>query len=93
MVLMTPPPATRAPPLRGIREGEACANLKRRPPEVPVGGLLIGMAGGQDTGLVEGATPKKSGKFDKGKLKEVEKFMKNPAGLSKAHGGVAQAAE
>ena len=36
---------------------------------------------------------KKSGKFDKGKLKEVEKFMKNPAGWSKAHGGVAQAAE
>jgi orotate phosphoribosyltransferase len=36
---------------------------------------------------------KKSGKFDKAKLKEVEKFMKNPAGWSKAHGGVAQAAE
>ena len=36
---------------------------------------------------------KKSGKFDKGKLKEVEKFMKNPASWSKAHGGVAQAAE
>jgi orotate phosphoribosyltransferase len=36
---------------------------------------------------------KKSGKFDKGKLKEVEKFMKNPAAWSKAHGGVAQAAE
>jgi len=30
---------------------------------------------------------------DKAKLKEVEKFMKNPAGWSKAHGGVAQAAE
>jgi len=36
---------------------------------------------------------KKSGKFDKDKLKEVEKFMKNPAAWSKAHGGVAQAAE
>ena len=36
---------------------------------------------------------KKSGKFDKGKLKEVEKFMKIPAGWSKAHGGAAQAAE
>jgi orotate phosphoribosyltransferase len=36
---------------------------------------------------------KKSGKFDKAKLKEVEKFMKNPAAWSKAHGGVAQAAE
>ena len=36
---------------------------------------------------------KKSGKFDKGKLREVEKFMKNPAAWSKAHGGAAQAAE
>ena len=36
---------------------------------------------------------KKSGKFDKAKLKEVEKFMKDPAAWSKAHGGVAQAAE
>jgi len=36
---------------------------------------------------------KQSGKFDKGKLKEVEKFMKNPAAWSKAHGGVAVAAE
>jgi orotate phosphoribosyltransferase len=36
---------------------------------------------------------KKSGKFDKDKLKEVEKFMKDPAGWSKAHGGVAVAAE
>jgi orotate phosphoribosyltransferase len=36
---------------------------------------------------------KKSGKFDKAKLKEVEKFMKNPAAWSKAHGGAAQAAE
>ncbi|MGD0025779.1 MAG: orotate phosphoribosyltransferase [Xanthobacteraceae bacterium] len=36
---------------------------------------------------------KKNGKFDKAKLKEVEKFMKDPAGWSKAHGGVAQAAE
>ncbi len=36
---------------------------------------------------------KQSGKFDKGKLKDVEKFMKDPAGWSKAHGGVAAAAE
>jgi orotate phosphoribosyltransferase len=36
---------------------------------------------------------KQSGKFDKGKLREVEKFMKDPAGWSKAHGGVAVAAE
>jgi len=36
---------------------------------------------------------KKSGKFDKAKLKEVEKFMKDPAAWSKAHGGVAVAAE
>jgi orotate phosphoribosyltransferase len=36
---------------------------------------------------------KKNGKFDKGKLREVEKFMKNPAAWSKAHGGAAQAAE
>jgi orotate phosphoribosyltransferase len=36
---------------------------------------------------------KKSGKFDIGKLNEVEAFMKDPAAWSKAHGGVAQAAE
>jgi orotate phosphoribosyltransferase len=36
---------------------------------------------------------KKSGSFDKGKLREVEKFMKDPAAWSKAHGGAAQAAE
>jgi orotate phosphoribosyltransferase len=36
---------------------------------------------------------KKSGKFDKDKLKEVETFMNDPAGWSKAHGGVAVAAE
>jgi len=36
---------------------------------------------------------KKSGKFDKGRLKEVEKFMKDPAAWSKAHGGATQAAE
>jgi orotate phosphoribosyltransferase len=39
------------------------------------------------------AVAKKSGKFDKDKLKEVESFMKDPSGWSKAHGGVAQAAE
>jgi len=39
------------------------------------------------------AVAKKSGRFDKGKLKEIEKFMKDPAGWSKAHGGAAQAAE
>ena len=36
---------------------------------------------------------KNSGKFDKAKLKEVEKFMNDPAGWSKAHGGAATAAE
>ena len=36
---------------------------------------------------------KKSGKFDVEKLKDVEAFMKDPAGWSKAHGGAAQAAE
>jgi orotate phosphoribosyltransferase len=36
---------------------------------------------------------KKSGKFDAEKLKDVEVFMKDPASWSKAHGGVAQAAE
>ena len=36
---------------------------------------------------------KKSGTFDKRKLREVERFMNDPAGWSKAHGGVAQAAE
>jgi len=36
---------------------------------------------------------KKSGRFDKTKLKEAEKFMKDPAGWSKAHGGAAQAVE
>jgi orotate phosphoribosyltransferase len=39
------------------------------------------------------AVAKKSGKFDKAKLAEVEKFMNNPAEWSKAHGGVAEAAE
>src|SRR5271167_4452411 len=39
------------------------------------------------------AVAKKSGKFDKAKLREVEKFMKDPAAWSKAHGGVAVAAE
>ena len=36
---------------------------------------------------------KESGRFEKAKLREVEKFMKDPAAWSKAHGGVAQAAE
>jgi orotate phosphoribosyltransferase len=39
------------------------------------------------------AIAKASGKFDAGKLAEVEKFMHDPAGWSKAHGGVAVAAE
>jgi orotate phosphoribosyltransferase len=34
---------------------------------------------------------KASKKFDAGKLAEVESFMRDPAGWSKAHGGVAQA--
>jgi hypothetical protein len=36
---------------------------------------------------------KKSGRFDKTKLREAEAFMKDPAAWSKAHGGAAQAAE
>jgi orotate phosphoribosyltransferase len=35
---------------------------------------------------------KASGRFDAGKLAEVEKFMHDPAGWSKAHGGVAAVA-
>src|SRR5262247_1011638 len=38
------------------------------------------------------AVAKQSGKFDAGKLAEIEKFMHDPAGWSKAHGGVATAA-
>jgi orotate phosphoribosyltransferase len=36
---------------------------------------------------------KKSGRYDRGRLHDVETFMKDPAGWSKAHGGAAQAAE
>jgi orotate phosphoribosyltransferase len=36
---------------------------------------------------------KKSGQFDKASLREAEKFMKDPAAWSKAHGGAAHAAE
>ncbi len=39
------------------------------------------------------AVAKASGKFDKSKLAEVEAFMKDPAGWSKAHGGASEAAE
>lgn len=39
------------------------------------------------------AVAKESGKFDPAKLAEVEKFMRDPNGWSKAHGGVATAAE
>ena len=38
------------------------------------------------------AVAKESGKFDAAKLAEVEKFMHDPAGWSKAHGGVAAVA-
>jgi len=38
------------------------------------------------------AVAKASGKFDAAKLAEIEKFMHDPAGWSKAHGGVATAA-
>jgi orotate phosphoribosyltransferase len=38
------------------------------------------------------AVAKESGKFDPSKLAEIEKFMHDPAGWSKAHGGVATAA-
>jgi orotate phosphoribosyltransferase len=39
------------------------------------------------------AVAKASGKFDVGLLAEVEKFMHDPAGWSKTHGGVAEVAE
>ena len=39
------------------------------------------------------AVAKASGKFDKDMLAEVETFMKDPAGWSKAHGGASEAAE
>jgi orotate phosphoribosyltransferase len=39
------------------------------------------------------AVAKASGKFDPKMLADVEKFMNDPAGWSKAHGGVASAAE
>ena len=39
------------------------------------------------------AAAKASGQFDAAKLAEVEKFMHDPAGWSKAHGGAAVAAE
>jgi len=55
--------------------------------------MALFVAGRQGIGddVLEAA--KKSGTFDKGKLREVEKFMKDPAAWSKAHGGAAQAAE
>ncbi len=37
------------------------------------------------------AVAKSSGQFDRGKLAEVEAFMRDPAGWSKAHGGAAAA--
>src|SRR6202008_2559006 len=37
--------------------------------------------------------PKTRGQFDPIKLAEIEKFLHDPAGWSKAHGGVATAAE
>jgi orotate phosphoribosyltransferase len=39
------------------------------------------------------AAAKQSKKFDPARLAEVEKFMNDPAAWSKAHGGVAEAAE
>ena len=39
------------------------------------------------------AVAKASGKYDKGRLAEIEAFMKDPAGWSKAHGGASEAAE
>jgi orotate phosphoribosyltransferase len=36
---------------------------------------------------------KTCGQFDPIKLSEIEKFLRDPAVWSKAHGGVAQAAE
>jgi orotate phosphoribosyltransferase len=42
-------------------------------------------------GVLEAA--KRSGRYDQGRLADVEAFMKDPVGWSKAHGGAAQAAE
>jgi orotate phosphoribosyltransferase len=39
------------------------------------------------------AAAKESGKFDAGMLAEVESFMRDPPGWSKAHGGVSEAVE
>ena len=39
------------------------------------------------------AFAKKSEKFDEAKLKEVEAFMRDPRGWSKAHGGTAGAGQ
>jgi orotate phosphoribosyltransferase len=39
------------------------------------------------------AVAKKSGKFDAGIIREIESFIGNPSAWSKAHGGVAEAAE
>jgi orotate phosphoribosyltransferase len=39
------------------------------------------------------AVAKTSNKFDPKMLAEVEKFMHDPAGWSKAHGGASEAAE
>jgi orotate phosphoribosyltransferase len=39
------------------------------------------------------AVAKQGGKFDAAKLAEVEKFMRDPDGWSRAHGGAADAAE
>jgi orotate phosphoribosyltransferase len=39
------------------------------------------------------AVAKEGGKFDAAKLAEVEKFMRDPDGWSRAHGGAADAAE
>jgi orotate phosphoribosyltransferase len=36
---------------------------------------------------------KKSGRYDRGRLADVEAFMNDPVAWSKAHGGAAQAAE
>jgi orotate phosphoribosyltransferase len=39
------------------------------------------------------ASAKTCGQFDPIKLDEIEKFLNDPGGWSKAHGGVSEAAE
>ena len=81
---------------RGRRHGRACASCsssttssrRARKSSSDLGVTLHALATWWD--VLEVA--KESGKFDAGKLAEVEKFMHDPAGWSKAHGGVGRSA-